>query len=156
MREHAVHNALTCCPQCSAEMQHTEQLSTLQEKNIIPEAESQEIMSGDNICSLERHCLCRWQLPLMEKIYWYSIKLHTHLGHNSSHVLHKNIVKFQMSPGNGRLWTSGKVWINFFLLNQMQWRNYTKFSCSFHCGQVILMTAISQALILSSLFREHN
>lgn len=113
MREHAVHNAPTCCPQCSAEMQHTEQLSTLQEKKKIPEAESQEIMSGDNIHSLELLFLCRWQLPLMEKIYWYGVKLYTHLGHNSSHALHKNIVKFQMSPGNGRLLTSGKVWINF-------------------------------------------
>lgn len=97
MREHAVHNAPRCCPQCSAEMQHIEQLSTLQEKNIIPEAESQEIMSGDNIHSLELLFLCRWQLPLLEKIYWYGIKLHTHLGHSSSHVFHKNIVKFQMS-----------------------------------------------------------
>lgn len=135
-------------------MQHTEQPSTLQEKNIIPEAESQEIMSGDNIHLLELLFLCRWQLPLMEKIYWYGIKLHTHLGHNSSHVLHKNIVKFQMSPGNGKLFTSGKVWIN--LLSQIQWQNYVKVICSFHCGQVILMTAISQAWILSSLFREQN
>lgn len=85
------------------EMLHTEQLSTLQEKNIIPEAVSQGKMSGDNIHLLELLFLCRWQLLLMEKIYWYGIKLHTHLGHNSSHVLHKNTAKIQMSPRNDRL-----------------------------------------------------
>lgn len=62
---------------------------------------------------LEVLFLCRWQLPLMGKIYWYSIKLHTRLEYNSSHLLHKNIVKFWMSPGNGSLQTSGKDWIIF-------------------------------------------
>lgn len=124
-------------------MQHTEQLSTLPEKNIIPAAESQGIMSGDNIHLLELLFLCRWQLPLMEKIYWSGIRLHTHLGHNSSHVLHKNIVKFQMSPGMAGFRLQGRF--GLILLKQMQWQNYIKFTCSFHCGQVILKAAISQA-----------
>lgn len=78
IRECAVHSALQRCSTMNS-FPHCK-------RKTIPEAESQEIMSGDDINSLELLFLCRWQLPLMEKIYWFGIKLHTHLGHSLSHL----------------------------------------------------------------------
>lgn len=96
------------------EMLYTELFSTSQEENIIPEVASHRMMSGDNIYSFGTSVFLQMAAAIDgKKIYWCSIKLHAHLRHNSSHLLHKNIFKFQMSPGNRRLWTSGKVWINF-------------------------------------------
>lgn len=137
------------------EMLHTEQLSTLQEENIIPEAASQGMTSGDNIYSSGTFVSVQMAVAIDGKKYIGTVSNCTPTWDITHPVYYTRILlsfRCLLEMTGFRLQGS----FGFILLNQMQWWNYIKFMYSFRCGQVILTTAISQAWILSSLFREHN